>query len=499
MNTYADLEIGIHQRSAGKYTVEARFSPAGSEADIRIGEQEEIEIQFDFEALQKNALALNMESYGRLLTASLFSPSQAKEFFARAVSDAGDEPLRLRLLFGPTAGALHSLYWETLRNPVDGTLLAANENILFSRYLASEAWKGAHPRPKKKVKALVAVSNPSDLADYQLAAVNVSGELERAQGSLRDIELKSLPDDLEKCTLENLTAHMRDGYDILYLVAHGRVDRDGNPWLFLESQKGTVERVSGQKIADHIRGMRTPPLLVILASCESAGEGNGRTLQALGPLLSSAGVPAVIAMQGEISIDSVSRMMPVFFRELQKDGMVDRALAVARSTLLAAGDYDVWVPTLFLRLKSGVIWQDGAEEAQRKETIRATKRIWQTQWFVFTILFLAILGVGAGLYFGLRPKEKPVMTGEFRIAIASFDEHGKSLPDKIGYTIADGINLRISDELKEITVGPKAEIWGPERIGTISGKTDQERTENAAKLAKEIQAYMVIYGVVEET
>ena len=95
MKTYADLEIGIHQRSVGKYTVEARYSPAGSEADIRIGEQEGLEIQFDFEALQKNAVALNMEAYGRLLTAVLFSPLQVKEFFARAVSDAGNEPLRL--------------------------------------------------------------------------------------------------------------------------------------------------------------------------------------------------------------------------------------------------------------------------------------------------------------------------------------------------------------------------------------------------------------------
>ena len=86
MKTYADLEIGIHQLSVGKYTVEARYSPAGSEADIRIGEQEGLEIQFDFEALQKNAVALDMEAYGRLLTAVLFSPLQVKEFFVRAVS-----------------------------------------------------------------------------------------------------------------------------------------------------------------------------------------------------------------------------------------------------------------------------------------------------------------------------------------------------------------------------------------------------------------------------
>ena len=121
----------------------------------------------------------------------------------------------------------------------------------------------------------------------------------------------------------------------------------------------------------------------------------------------------------------------------------------------------------------------------------------QRIWFV--VLLIVIVGVGVGLYFSLRPKQKPVMTGEFRIAIASFDEHGKGLKDNIGFTIADGINLRVSEDLHEITVGPKSEIWGPDIIGTITGKTAQDRTENAAKLAKEIQAYMVIYGVVEET
>jgi tetratricopeptide (TPR) repeat protein len=117
----------------------------------------------------------------------------------------------------------------------------------------------------------------------------------------------------------------------------------------------------------------------------------------------------------------------------------------------------------------------------------------------FIIIFLTILGVGAGLYFGLRPKQKSVMTGEFRIAIASFVEDGHNLPDQIGYTIADGIDIRLVDDLHEITVGPKVEIWGPDKINTVKGNTAQSRAENAEKLAKQIHAHMVIYGVVEET
>lgn len=90
------------------------------------------------------------------------------------------------------------------------------------------------------------------------------------------------------------------------------------------------------------------------------------------------------------------------------------------------------------------------------------------------------------------------MTGEFRIAIASFAENDSALPKNIGYTVADGMNMRLADDLKEITVGPKVEIWGPDKVGIIKGKTPEERARNAEKLAKRIQAYMLIYGVIEK-
>ena len=127
------------------------------------------------------------------------------------------------------------------------------------------------------------------------------------------------------------------------------------------------------------------------------------------------------------------------------------------------------------------------------------KRLGLEQKAGFIILFLTLLVVGLGLFFGLRPKQKQIMTGEFRIAVASFAEKGKYLPDKIGYTIADGINIRLTDDLREIIVGPKVEVWGPDKVGIIKGDTTEIRAKNAEKLAEQIHAHMIIYGVVEET
>src|SRR5262249_3626805 len=75
---------------------------------------------------------------------------------------------------------------------------------------------------------------------------------------------------------------------------------------------------------------------------------------ALGPKLAEAGIPAVVAMQGNISMATVERFMPVFFRELCRDGQIDRAMAVARFG--ARECHDMARPVLFLRLTSGRIW-----------------------------------------------------------------------------------------------------------------------------------------------
>ncbi|MBK8784710.1 MAG: hypothetical protein IPO22_23595 [Anaerolineales bacterium] len=117
----------------------------------------------------------------------------------------------------------------------------------------------------------------------------------------------------------------------------------------------------------------------------------------------------------------------------------------------------------------------------------------------FLILFVTMIVGGISLFLALRPNQKDFMTGEFRIAIAAFAENGSDLPDDIGYTVADGINIRLGDDLREITVGPKVEIWGPDKVGTVKGKTPEDRAKNAGELASNIRAHMIIYGVVEET
>jgi hypothetical protein len=135
----------------------------------------------------------------------------------------------------------------------------------------------------------------------------------------------------------------------------------------LEKEGGTTEMLPGSALINRLQELQRRPRLIVLASCQSAGEGSqlhsddGGALAALGPRLADAGIPAVVAMQGNVTMETVKRLMPVFFTELQRHGVIDLALATARSQIAPAsaqteGRTDWWAPTLYMRLRSGRLW-----------------------------------------------------------------------------------------------------------------------------------------------
>ncbi|NTU85051.1 MAG: CHAT domain-containing protein, partial [Chloroflexales bacterium] len=148
-----------------------------------------------------------------------------------------------------------------------------------------------------------------------------------------------------------------------YLVCHG-VIANGRPFLWLESDDERTGRVAGDELVRRIADLppEKRPLLIVLSSCQSAGAGHDQdALAALGPALARGGVAAVIAMQGNIPIATVERLMPAFFRALVEDGQIDRALAIARADL--PGDHPWWMPVLFMQVRDGRAWSAIADEA----------------------------------------------------------------------------------------------------------------------------------------
>lgn len=315
-----------------------------------------------------------LQEYGNTLSSQLFQNPAVKRHFLQveATAQASDHTLRMALRIDESAKELQSLRWELLKHPENRRSLATTENLLLSRFLASRDWRPIKLRAQGTLTALIAIAAPSGpkFSKMNLATVDFEGESARIRAALGDVKVTLLGGPSEPLTLDRLVAGIREGADIVYLVCHGVFGRStGAPTLLLEDESGDVWVTKGEELASRIGEMKQGPRLMVLASCQSAGDGPDarNTVQAtLAGRLADAGVPAIVAMQGNVSMETIKKMMPVFFKELLDDGQIDRAMAVARSKVQDRAD--VWMPALFTRLHSGKIWYtpgfrgDGSEE-----------------------------------------------------------------------------------------------------------------------------------------
>lgn len=360
MSDPADLEVSLRRRDATHYAVDLVFSQPGNEVDVRPLGQQAVSVTFDLARLLE--VALDPAAYGRALSAMFLSDPILAAAVAqcRAVAQSQDRPLRLRLAIAPDIPELHTIRWETLRDPQTDQPLALSERLILTRSLGSADWQPVTLRAKGDLRALTVIAASDGLERFKLAQIDVAAEQQGALAGLGEIPTTVLatPDQV---SLSAIMSHLRDGYDILYLVAHGTLV-DGEPYLFLDSGQGQVARIPGDDLVARLADLPLRPRLVILANCQSAGDGSRNALAALGPRLATAGIPAVIAMQGLFSIATNTVFAPAFFRELRRDGWVDRALAAARQAVSNRPDW--WMPVLFTRLRSGRIWYEPGFDAR---------------------------------------------------------------------------------------------------------------------------------------
>jgi hypothetical protein len=364
-----ELEIWLRRSRPYGYDVELRSTGPNEDTDVR---NATLAALTDESIAVLQAMDERSEEYGRGLYNALLSNAELLAAFrsAATLAESKRAPLRIRLFVDAAAPDLHQLRWEAMRDPVSGALLFTGDRVFFSRYIATPVYRSLGRRPKEPLRALAVISSPSDIKQWRAAGRTLT-ELEPDEEESRIREafqgivvevLRSAPAGGTPVGLQAIsTALEAVRYDILYLVCHGSLD-EREPILWLEGEGGEAERVKGKDFVDRVAELANRPSLVVLASCKSAGEGDEATsedagvLAALGPRLAAAGVPAVLAMQGNVTLGTVRRFMPVFFRELAEDGQIDRAATLARGATRERSD--AWVPILFMRLKGGGLWSE---------------------------------------------------------------------------------------------------------------------------------------------
>jgi hypothetical protein len=373
MGKATDLEINIGLGNGGIYPVELRFTVPDPNG-IEFREWSSIKLPLD----ELGRQPLQREAYGERLWCALFGNDTIGRTYGncRAIAHSRSLPLRLRLSIHPNAPALYQLPWELLRDLHTHSWLATDQRTPFSRYLASAEVRPTPPpaRGLDNVRAVIFIANPDDLSRYrpegrELEPVKVAEERQRARDAMQGLEPREVlyvadsgqSGKVPRATLENLVKEVSDGCDILYLVCHGAYV-EKTPVVFLETPEGNLDEVPAAKLVQKLENLQSLPRLLVLASCQSAGKGSSTdqgVLAAFGPLLARAGIPAVLAMQGNVKMDTVAEFMRVFFRELLLDGQIDRAVAAARNEVEKQADW--WVPVLFMRLAGGNLWTEAPQ------------------------------------------------------------------------------------------------------------------------------------------
>ena len=367
----AELELQIVGEAGGPYGIGLRFLAKQRQGRGGGDELRWWEDGVAIDPIAFGALATT-EEYGRMLWQSVFERQPELLATYRKARSLADE-VRFRVLILPAE--LQQLHWEKLYDPAGEGFVACSQNVQFARYLQSRDPDELGLRNWDAKSALVVVASPTDVTERafqrdafesrheRLEPLDVDGELARAADVLTGLSprlvVKRLHrgSDIGNPNLNGILKELRAGlgHDVLFLVCHGGFDPDrgeaGEYFLLLESDDGRSQRVYAEELKAGLLRLRKDqrPRLVVLASCQSAGNGYQGALRALGPLLATHGTPAVLAMQGDVTIDTARAFLTTFFEELREHGKVDLAATVARGQVFSEPDW--WAPALYSRLK----------------------------------------------------------------------------------------------------------------------------------------------------
>jgi energy-coupling factor transporter ATP-binding protein EcfA2 len=346
------LEITIQRMHEGVWPVVVRHQPGSTTLTLWANGI----LKLDLRQLHFHFIA--DKEYGILLGKELFR-DEVRDTFVRAVSSAGDKPLRVYLIV--EADELRLLHWEQLCAPFEGgrwDYLLLNQKSPFSLYLPSLIERRFPPIGRRDLRALLLVAGPEDLkTDYKLAPFDVPETIASTRTALGDVPsdvLASVKGAVGLPTLDALCERLTiEPYTLLHIVCHGAYNKEhGDTIMFFPKDNQRVRLVTGDELITRLSRLRPAhglPHFTFLSTCESAVPQAENGLGGLGQrLVRDLGMPAVLAMTDRVSILTAQALAAAFYNRLIEHGEVDRALVEALTGL--QGRFDVTVPALFSRL-----------------------------------------------------------------------------------------------------------------------------------------------------
>lgn len=311
------------------------------------------------------------QDFGQKLFRSLFT-DEIRAAYLASHNDAVRQEKGLRIKLTLDAPELANYPWEFLFDPSSGQFLSLFEDTPIIRYI--ELPRPISPlRVSPPLRILAVASSPKDYEPLDLARERRN--LAQALESLTQtgtIELDWLPTATLDAVREQL---LKRTYHIFHFIGHGGFDTNQEDGILIfENAGGFANRVSGERLAVILGNHRTLRV-VVLNACEGARTSEQDPFAgAAMTLVRTGNLPAVIAMQFEITDRAAIDFASGFYSALAACRPVDAAMSQGRQAIFAADNDVEWsTPVLYLRAADGVIFQidPNAETAQAQENAKA--------------------------------------------------------------------------------------------------------------------------------
>ena len=278
--------------------------------------------------------------------------------------------LRLRLTDTPE---LAELPWEFLYDPRLNRFLAQSRRTPLVRYL--DLPDPPHPLAVAgPLRLLVMIASPNDCPP-----LDVEQEWSLLDGALAQQQAEG------RVIVERLPANMstlrrrlrREEFHVFHFIGHGRYRSDwGDGVVVMEDRDGRSHEVTGEELGGLLNEYDSTRLAVLNA-CEGARSDASDPFAGMAQSLIQQGLPAVVAMQFEITDDGAIIFAHELYGAIADGYPLEAALAEARGAIRDEGNPTEWgTPVLYSRAPDGRLF-DVAAQGRISDADRSAQVSWQ--------------------------------------------------------------------------------------------------------------------------
>lgn len=364
---YLDFEIEVEPGTDGSYPVEVTRSPAGEahgilrlpyDASQLTDQLREVELAILRSGARRrrvvSAELTTVRGFGSALFTALL-PEEIRTAFQISRREAADRGVGLRVKLRINPPEIAALPWEFLYDASEDEYLCLERSSPLVRYLElPRACETLTISPPLQILGMVAAPSDQD-------PVDVAHEQRRLAEALAALTARGLVtvEWVEDQTWRGLQrALRRRNWNVFHFIGHGLYDPAHEEGLLaLGSDDGTTYPLTGGQLGRLLSDQ--PQLrLAVLNSCEGARGSATDPFSSTAAVLMRRGLPAVLAMQYEITDQAAIEFGRAFYEALADGQPVEGAVTEARIAVsLAIPNTLEWaVPVLHLRAADGLLF-----------------------------------------------------------------------------------------------------------------------------------------------